>query len=98
MNTAQGKWKVTINTPMGDRSGVLELSVDGSAVTGSLSDGERHVAISDGKVDGNSLTWQAKITKPMRLSFKFTATIEGDRITGSARHMLGTATFAGTRL
>jgi hypothetical protein len=98
MNTAQGKWKVTINTPMGDRSGVLELRVDGIAVTGSLSDGEHHVAITDGKLDGNALTWQAKITKPMRLSFKFTATVEGDRITGSARHMLGTATFAGTRL
>jgi hypothetical protein len=93
----QGKWNITIDTPMGERTGVLELHVQGSTVTGSLSDGEHHVAISDGTIDGNKLKWQAKITKPMRLSFKFTAVVEGDRISGSARHMLGTAAFKGSR-
>ena len=68
----QGKWQVTINTPMGERSGVLELQVNGKTLTGSLSDGDHHVAISHGKIEGNELSWQAKITKPMRLSFKFT--------------------------
>ena len=94
----QGKWKITINTPMGERSGVLELLVNGQTLTGTLSDAEHHVAISDGKIEGNRLSWQAKITKPMRLSFKFTAIVDEDRISGSARHMLGTATFSGTRL
>ena len=94
----QGKWKITINTPMGERSGVLELLVSGETLTGSLSDADHHVAISDGKVEGNNLSWRAKITKPMRLSFKFTATVDEDRISGAARHMLGTATFSGTRV
>ena len=94
----QGKWKITINTPMGERSGVLELLVNGQTLTGTLSDAEHHVAISDGKIEGNRLSWQAKITKPMRLSFKFTAIVDEDRISGSARHMMGTATFSGTRL
>lgn len=94
----QGKWKITINTPTGDRSGVLELFVNGGILTGSLSDGDHHVAISEGKIDGNELSWRAKITKPMRLSFKFTAVVAENRIKGAARHMLGTATFSGTRL
>jgi hypothetical protein len=94
----QGKWNITINTPMGERSGVLDLLVTGQTLTGTLSDAEHHVAISDGKIEGNRLSWQAKITKPMRLSFKFTAIVDEDRISGSARHMLGTATFSGTRL
>jgi hypothetical protein len=94
----EGKWKITIHTPMGEKSGVLDLQVIGKALTGSLSDAEHHVAISDGKIDGNRLSWQAKITKPMRLSFKFTAVVEEDRISGAARHMLGTATFSGTRI
>jgi hypothetical protein len=94
----QGKWQITINTPMGDRSGVLELIVSDDTLTGSLSDADHHVAISHGKVEGNKLSWQAKITKPMRLSFKFTAIVDEDRISGSARHMLGTATFSGTRM
>jgi hypothetical protein len=93
----QGKWNITINTPMGDRSGVLELKVDGETLTGSLSDAGHHVLISDGRVDGNQLKWKAKITKPMNLSFKFTATVEQDRISGDARHLLGSATFSGTR-
>lgn len=94
----QGKWKITIHTPMGEKSGVLELLVNGKTLTGSLSDADHHVAISDGKVEGDRLSWKAKITQPMRLSFKFTAIVEADRISGTARHMLGTATFSGTRV
>lgn len=94
----QGKWKITIHTPMGEKSGVLELLVNGKALTGSLSDAEHHVAISDGKIEGNKLSWHAKITKPMRMSFKFTAIVDEDRISGAARHLLGTAPFSGTRV
>jgi hypothetical protein len=94
----QGKWNITIKTPMGDKSGVLDLTVSGKTLTGSLSDAEHHVAISDGRVEGNKLSWKAKITKPMRLSFKFSAIIEQDRISGDARHLLGSATFSGTRV
>jgi hypothetical protein len=94
----QGRWKITIDTPMGERSGVLELLVSGKTLTGSLSDAEHRVDISHGEVEGNRLSWQAKITKPMRLSLNFTATVEGDRIRGAARHMLGTASFSGIRI
>jgi hypothetical protein len=94
----QGKWQITINTPMGEKSGVLELQVSGKTLTGSLSDADHHVAISNGKIEGNKLSWQAKITKPMHLNFKFTAIVDEDRISGAARHLLGSATFSGTRV
>ena len=93
----QGKWNITIKTPMGDKLGVLDLKTEGTMLTGSLSDAEHFAAISDGKVEGNKLSWSAKITKPMRMSFKFTATVEADRISGAAKHLLGKATFTGTR-
>jgi hypothetical protein len=92
-----GRWHITINTPMGDKSGVLELDADGTSLTGSLSDDSHHIAITDGKIAGNQLSWSARITKPMRMSFKFTATIDADRISGTAKHVLGKATFSGTR-
>ena len=98
MNDIAGRWQVTLNTPVGVREGVLELKVQGSSLTGSLSDGEHHALISDGKIRGNDLSWSAKIEKPMRLTFKFSARIENGRISGSARHMLGSATFSGVRL
>jgi hypothetical protein len=93
----QGKWNITIKTPMGDKAGVLDLKTEGTALTGSLFNSEYQAAISDGRVDGNKLSWSAKITKPMRLSIKFTATVEADRISGTAKHLLGRATFTGTR-
>ena len=93
----EGKWNITIKTPMGDKSGVLELKTTGTVLTGSLSNGEHHAAISDGKVEGNKLSWTAKITTPMRMTFKFTATVEADRISGAAKHLLGKATFTGSR-
>jgi hypothetical protein len=93
----QGKWNITIKTPMGDKSGVLDLKTEGSALTGSMSDADHYAAICDGKVQGNQLSWSAKITKPMRMSLKFTATVEADHISGAAKHLLGKATFTGTR-
>jgi hypothetical protein len=94
----QGKWKITIDTPLGEKSGVLELLVSGNTLTGSLSDADHHVAITDGRIEGEQLSWRAKITRPMSLSFKFTAIVTEGRISGAARHMLGTATFSGTRV
>ncbi len=82
---------------MGQRRGVLELATSGTALTGSMSDGEHVAVISDGRVDGNRLSWSAKLTKPMRMSLKISAQVDDDRITGAARHLLGSATFTGTR-
>ena len=93
----QGKWNITIKTPMGEKSGVLDLMTDGTALTGSLSDADHYAAISDGKVAGNKLSWSAKITRPMKINFKFTAIVEDDRISGAAKHLLGNVTFTGTR-
>jgi hypothetical protein len=93
----QGKWQITIKTPMGDMAGVLELKVDGTALTGSLSDDSHHIAITDGRIEGNQLSWSAGITKPMRMKFKFIATVDADRISGTAKHLMGKATFSGTR-
>ena len=49
----EGRWNITIKTPMGEKSGVLDLKTEGSALTGSMSDADHYAAISDGKVQGN---------------------------------------------
>jgi hypothetical protein len=96
--SAQGKWRITVKTPVGDKSGVLELVVDGSKLSGSLSDAEHFAAFTDGKIAGNKLTWVATIAKPMKLNLKFSATVDADHIEGSAKHFLGSATFHGRRI
>lgn len=93
----QGKWNITIKTPMGDKSGVLDLKTQGSTLTGSMSDADHYAEISDGKIVGDKLSWSAQLTQPMKMKLKFTATVEADRISGAAKHLLGKATFSGTR-
>ena len=43
-----GKWNVTIKTPAGDKSGVLELKTEGMTLTGTMSGPDHSVEISDG--------------------------------------------------
>jgi hypothetical protein len=96
--SAQGKWQITVKTPVGEKTGVLELVIDGSKLSGSLSDAEHFAAFTDGEIAGNKLTWTATIAAPMKLSLKFKATVDADHIEGSAKHFLGSATFRGRRI
>lgn len=95
--TVQGKWNITVKTPVGDKQGVLELRVDGPKLSGRISNPDYTVDFSDGRIAGNQLEWSAKLDKPMRMTLKFTATVDADRIEGKAKHLLGSATFSGTR-
>ena len=95
--TAQGKWNITVKTPLGDKQGVLELRVDGAKLSGRISNPDYVVDFSEGRIMGNQLEWSAKIDKPMRVTLKFTAIVDADRIEGRAKHLLGSATFSGTR-
>jgi hypothetical protein len=97
MTMVQGKWNITLQTPMGAKHGVLEIEALGAKLSGSMSDGDLKVPITDGKVEGNRLSWSAKLAKPIKANIKFTATVEDDAISGVARHFLGSATFKGTR-
>ena len=51
--TAQGKWKIMIKTPLGDKEGLLDLAVDGTSLSGSVSHAEHFAAIDNGKIHGN---------------------------------------------
>ena len=89
--SADGKWDVTMNTPMGAQKGVLTLTTSGDGVTGTLE-------IKEGKVDGNSLSWSVDMTSPMPMKLGFTATVDGDKISGDVDlGSFGKATFEGAR-
>jgi len=92
-----GKWNITIKTPMGEQTGVLTLKQDGDALTGEMSGPAGQSAIEDGKVEGEKLSWSAKVTSPMPLTLEFEALTEGDSISGNVKlGAFGTSTFSGT--
>lgn len=96
--SANGIWNTTINTPMGAQNGTLELNVDGSDLSGKMSSPQGEMAIENGAIDGDSLSWKAAITAPMPMTLEFSATVDGDAITGTVKlGAFGEAEFSGTR-
>jgi hypothetical protein len=93
-----GKWTVTLKSPMGAMEGTLDLKENGGVVTGTQSGQGQTNEISNGKVDGDKLTWSSQITKPMPIKLDFSATVTGDAMTGQAKAgAFGTFPFSGKR-
>ena len=92
-----GKWNIVIKTPMGEQNGVLSLKQEGDDLTGDMSGSSGSGPIENGKVEGEKLSWHAKVTSPMPITLEFEGTIEGDAISGNVKlGAFGTSTFAGT--
>lgn len=96
--SADGTWKTTMNTPMGAQQGTLTLASSGGELTGKLAGPQGELDIEDGKIDGDKLSWKAKITTPMAMTLEFDAKVEGDNISGNVKlGAFGNASFSGTR-
>jgi hypothetical protein len=94
-----GKWNVTVNSPMGAQKSEITLKTDGATLTGSGSGpGGATTAITDGKADGNKVFWKVAVTSPMPMTLEFTGAVEGDGISGNVKAgMFGSFPFTGTR-
>ena len=80
-----GKWEITINSPMGTQKAQLELAASGGALTGTQHAQGSSQPVSNGKVDGNAVSWSANITSPMPMTLEFSGSVEGDSIKGSVK-------------
>ena len=95
--SADGNWKVTINTPMGARTMAVAIKTSGDTFTGSV-DSEMGAQEVTGKVDGDTLTWSSDITNPMPMKLEFSAKVEGDKMSGNVKlGMFGNASLSGVR-
>ena len=93
-----GNWNCTMDTPLGQRTILLSLTTNGSELTGTLSEGSGGTPIQDGRVNGDSASWKADITKPMSLTLEFNVTVTGNEMTGSVKlGAFGNAPFRGMR-
>ena len=96
---ADGTWDLTINTPLGAQQSRLTIRVNGDSLAGTQSAAtgdEREIV--DGRIAGDSLSWKASINKPMPMTLEFSATVQGDAMTGSVKlGPFGTQSFRGVR-
>jgi hypothetical protein len=86
--SAAGTWNMTIDTPIGKQHARLELTenADGTWQGTSLSiDSGETSSLTDISVNGNDVSWQQAVTKPMKLNLKCTVTIDGDTLSGKAK-------------
>lgn len=96
--SADGTWKLSMQTPLGDRNATLTLASAGGALTGKLTGEEGNTTdIYEGKLDGNGASWKADIKSPMPLTLSFTGTLDGDKMAGNVSAAVGSWPFSGTK-
>jgi hypothetical protein len=97
--SADGTWKLTMQTPIGEKKSTVALQTSGEALTGKLTGDEGNATdIYEGKVTGNSASWKADIKNPMPLTLTFTGTVDGDKIAGTvSAGAIGSWPFSGHR-
>ena len=85
MANVDGTWKLTVNSPMGQQNIDLNLASAGSELTGSLSGAMGSTDIKNGKVDGDSISFEAQITEPFAISINVTGDVTGDELKGQVK-------------
>lgn len=94
-----GKWEITINSPLGAQKATLDLATDGGTLTGTQTAAQGSGPLENGKVDGDNLSWSAKISSPMPLTLDFSGAVEGDKLSGSVKAgAFGSFPFTGNRV
>jgi hypothetical protein len=93
-----GKWEITINSPMGAQKALLELTASGGSLTGTQHAQGSAQPVANGKVDGDKVSWSANITSPMPMTLEFSGNVEGDTLKGSVKAgAFGSFPFSGGR-
>lgn len=94
-----GKWEITINSPMGAQKAALDLKSDGASVSGTQTAQGSTQPVTGGKIEGSKLTWSANITSPMPMTLEFTGNVDGDKLTGSVKAgAFGSFPFSGGKV
>ena len=91
-------WDITVDTPVGQQRGSLELRVTEAACTGRLYSEAGELALHNGTAQDNELSWELQLSRPIPMTIKCQARIHGDTIQGTAMvAAFGDITFTGTR-
>ncbi len=90
-----GKYEIVVQSPMGPQPSTLEINADG---TGTQAAQGRSQPISNGKIDGNTVSWSNAITTPFPMTLEFLGTVDGDAISGNVKAgSFGSFPFSGKR-
>ncbi|MDH7973767.1 hypothetical protein QH494_16370 [Sphingomonas sp. AR_OL41] len=98
MSGVDGTYETVVKSPMGDQKATLTVASDGNSWTGQQIGAMGTADITNGTVDGNTISWSMSITVPMPMTLDCSATIDGDTLTGSVKAgAFGSFPMTGTR-
>lgn len=95
----EGDWEATIATPVGKLEVKLSIGARNGMIQGTAEQGNETVEFVNPMLQAGKLVWLLPVTKPMRLNLKFEVTVDGDRMTGTAKAgMLPASKLTGRRI
>src|SRR5579863_4818649 len=78
---ATGKWTATFNTQVGEQKYTWDLTAAGSKLTGRYTSTNGNGEISDGKIEGDDLSWVEMLKfQDMDLRIEYKAKLSGDEL------------------
>jgi len=90
--------KSSSTRPWARKKAQLDIASNGGALTGTQTAQQGSGPLENGKVDGNAVSWSAKITTPIPLTLDFNGTVDGDKLSGSVKAgSFGSFPFTGSR-
>lgn len=99
--SAVGTWQLQIRTPIGRQKAFVEFNASGAGPAGFR--GVVHTeaddtVLRDVIIQGDQLSWNQSVTRPMKLDLHFQVTVAGDTLTGTAEAgRLPSSQVTGTR-
>ncbi|HEY2067974.1 MAG TPA: hypothetical protein VGG48_00345 [Rhizomicrobium sp.] len=93
-----GKWTVTVQSPMGAQKSDIDFKADGGTLTGTASGQGGTQQIADGKIDGANISWKVSITTPFPMTLEFAGTYADATMSGNVKAgSFGSFPFSGVR-
>jgi hypothetical protein len=98
MAQIDGEYDCITKSPLGEQKSVFTVKSDGDTFTGQNVGQQGTLDVTDGKVDGNKLTWKMEMKVPMPMTLDCSATIDGDSFNGTVgAGAFGSFPMTGTR-
>ena len=97
MSELDGAWNCTVESPMGAQDFVLTVTSAGTAFTGRAEGGLGAMEV-EGEIEGDTLAWPMRVSKPMAITLNCRATVTGDSLEGTvSAGIFGSFPIRGTR-
>jgi hypothetical protein len=93
-----GSWHLTLNSPLGDQSALLDVTETGGALQATLTGKGDPTPAQSFAWNGTEVSFAADADTPVgRLNLAFSGTVEGDKLSGKYQTPFGGFDFTGTR-